>query len=104
VVVDGPLAGPLKAGLSCCPSKHESRPASIVHLDRFRPRAIRRNLGQEVALVDTDGRALTLQVHPASVQDRDGAVPLFQASRGSFPFVQRVFADAAHAALRASLR
>ena len=27
------------------------------------------------AMVDTDGRALTLQIHPASVQDRDGAVP-----------------------------
>src|SRR6202166_614648 len=52
------------------------------------------------ALVDTDGRALTLQVHPASVQDRDGAVPLLQASRGSFPFIQRVFADTAYAAER----
>jgi len=52
------------------------------------------------ALVDTDGRALTLQVHPASVQDRDGAVPLLRASRGSFPFIQRVFADSAYAAER----
>jgi transposase len=52
------------------------------------------------ALVDTDGRALTLQVHPASVQDRDGAVALLRASRGSFPFIQRVFADYAYAAER----
>jgi transposase len=52
------------------------------------------------ALVDTDGRALILQVHPASVRDRDGAVPLLQASRGSFPFIQRVFADSAYAAER----
>lgn len=52
------------------------------------------------AMVDTDGRALTLQVHPASVQDRDGAVPLLQASRQSFPFVQLVFADTAYAAER----
>ena len=37
------------------------------------------------AMVDTDGRALVLHVHPASLQDRDGAVPLLQASRGSFP-------------------
>src|SRR5258708_35432741 len=28
------------------------------------------------ALVDTDGRALVLQAHPASIQDRDGALPL----------------------------
>jgi transposase len=52
------------------------------------------------ALVDTDGRALVLHVHPASVQDRDGAVPLLQASRSPFPFIQRVFADSAYAADR----
>ena len=52
------------------------------------------------ALVDTDGRLLVLQVHPASVQDRDGAVPLLQTSRRSFPFVERAFADAAYAADR----
>ena len=27
------------------------------------------------AMVDTDGRALTVQAHPASIQDRDGAGP-----------------------------
>ena len=30
------------------------------------------------AMVDTDGRALVLHVHPASLQDRDGAVPCFK--------------------------
>ncbi|MGC1860395.1 MAG: IS5 family transposase [Methylocystis sp.] len=52
------------------------------------------------AMVDTDGRALVLHVHSASVQDRDGAVPLLQASRRSFPFVERVFADSAYNAER----
>jgi putative transposase len=52
------------------------------------------------ALVDTDGRPLILHVHPASVQDRDGAVPLLQASRPRFPFIELVFADAAYAAER----
>ncbi len=52
------------------------------------------------AMVDTDGRALVLQVTPASVQDRDGAVPLLQASRGAFPFIERVFADTAYAGER----
>ena len=33
------------------------------------------------ALVDTDGRALLLQVGAAEVQDRDGAVPLLRTSR-----------------------
>jgi transposase len=52
------------------------------------------------AMVDTDGRPLVLQVHPASVQDRDGAVPLLKASRRSFPFVELAFADSAYAAER----
>ena len=47
--------------------------------------------------MDTDGRALVLQTHPASVQDRDGAVPLLRASRRSFPFVEHVFADTVYA-------
>lgn len=48
------------------------------------------------ALVDTDGRALKLQVHAASVQDRDGAGPLLRASRPSWPFVEVTFADAGY--------
>src|SRR5215211_8556344 len=54
------------------------------------------------ALVDTDGRALLLVPHPASVQDRDGAGPMLQASRRSFPFLSRVFADAGYASERVS--
>ena len=49
------------------------------------------------AMVDTDGRPLVLQIHSASVQDRDGAVPLLKASRRSFPFIERAFADTAYA-------
>ena len=45
------------------------------------------------ALVDTDGRALLLEPHPADIQDRDGGGPLLQASRSLFPFIERVFAD-----------
>jgi len=52
------------------------------------------------AMVDTEGRALILQVTPGSTQDRDGAVPLLQESRGAFPFIERVFADTAYAADR----
>ena len=36
-------------------------------------------------MVDTDGRGLKLQVHPASIQDRDGAIPLLRASRAWYP-------------------
>jgi len=52
------------------------------------------------AMVDTDGRPLVLQVHPASIQDRDGAIPLLKVSRRRFPFIERAFADSAYAAER----
>jgi transposase len=52
------------------------------------------------AMVDTDGRALVLQLHSADVQDRDGAIPLLKASRRWFPFVELAFADTAYAAER----
>jgi putative transposase len=45
------------------------------------------------ALVDTDGRGLVLEPHPASVQDRDGGGPLLRVSRCIFPFIRRVPAD-----------
>jgi putative transposase len=48
------------------------------------------------ALVDTDGRGLVLQPHPASVQDRDGGASLLRASRAAFPFIEKVFADSAY--------
>jgi putative transposase len=52
------------------------------------------------AMVDTDGRGVMLQVHPASIQDRDGAIPLLRVSRPLLPFIERVFADSAYAAER----
>lgn len=54
------------------------------------------------ALVDTDGRALLLFPHPASIQDRDGAGPVLQASRRPFPFIRKVFADAGYQGPRAA--
>jgi transposase len=51
-------------------------------------------------MVDTDGRPLVLQLQAASIQDRDGAVPLLKASRRSFPFVELAFANTAYAAQR----
>nr|WP_249211323.1 transposase [Gluconobacter cerinus] len=45
------------------------------------------------ALVDSDGRALELFPQPASVPDQDGGSPVINASRGSFPFIEKVFAD-----------
>ena len=40
-------------------------------------------------LVDTDGRGLVLEPHPASIQDRDGGGPLLRVSRRIFSFIQQ---------------
>jgi len=52
------------------------------------------------ALVDTDGRGLLLEPHPASLQDRDGAGPLLGVSRRAFPFIEKVFAGSGYAGER----
>ena len=48
-------------------------------------------------LTDTDGRLLTVRVHGADLQDRDGAKLPLKASRRRFPFISRVFADGGYA-------
>jgi len=52
------------------------------------------------AMVDTDGRALKLQVHAADIQDRDGIGPLVDASRNRWPFVSLCYADAGYQGVR----
>ena len=49
------------------------------------------------ALVDTDGRGLLLEPHPADIQDRDGGAALLSVSRDSFPFIVKAFADSGYA-------
>jgi len=44
-------------------------------------------------LVDTLGLLLDVVVHPADVQDRDGAFMLLRRARRLFPFIERIFAD-----------
>ena len=44
------------------------------------------------ALVDSNGRGLLLEPHPANVQDRDAGGPVLQASRPIFPFIEKIFA------------
>src|SRR3954452_2211768 len=48
-------------------------------------------------LTDTDGRLLTVKVHSASIQDRDGGKTVLKASRARYPFVTRAFADGGYA-------
>jgi transposase len=48
-------------------------------------------------LVDTLGLLLNVVVHPADVQDRDGAFLLLRRARRLFPFIKRIFADGGYA-------
>lgn len=48
-------------------------------------------------LTDTLGHLIAALVHPADVQDRDGAPQLLGAIRSTFPWLRHVFADAAYA-------
>ena len=47
-------------------------------------------------LTDTLGLLLAVNVHPASVQDRDGAENLLREARRTFPFVERIIGDAGY--------
>jgi transposase len=48
-------------------------------------------------LTDTIGLLVGAIVHPADVQDRDGALPLLASVRYAFPWLRHVFADSAYA-------
>jgi transposase len=48
-------------------------------------------------LTDTTGLLIAAIVHPADVQDRDGAPLLLAAVRSAFPWLRHIFADAAYA-------
>jgi transposase len=47
-------------------------------------------------LTDTLGLLLAVSVHPASIQDRDGAEALLREARRSFPFIERLIGDAGY--------
>src|SRR5438132_3322537 len=54
-------------------------------------------------LVDTLGLLLNVVVHPANIQDRDGArLVLDRLTRCLFPFIERIFADAGYQGPRAA--
>ena len=54
--------------------------------------------GRKRGLVtDTIGLPVALAVHPANIQDRDGAVPLLDGLRKRWPWLRHVFADGGYA-------
>ena len=54
-------------------------------------------------LVDTLGLLLSVAVHPADIQDRDGVAYVLNAStRALFPFLERIFADGGYQGPRAA--
>ncbi len=48
-------------------------------------------------VTDTQGHLVALHVHPANIQDRDGAVPLLQTLARNYPKLLHLFADGAYA-------
>jgi transposase len=52
---------------------------------------------KQCILTDTIGLLVGAIVHPADVQDRDGAPPLLASVRSAFPWLRHVFADSAYA-------
>src|SRR3981189_3633108 len=53
--------------------------------------------GKRHILADTLGLLLNVVVHPAEIQDRDGAFHLLRRARRLFPFIERIFADGGYA-------
>jgi hypothetical protein len=54
-------------------------------------------------LVDTLGLLLSVVVHPADLQDRDGAFQLLRRARRLFPFFKHIFADGGYAGEKVAL-
>ena len=75
----------------------DRQPERQDHRERRAARLRRGQEGQGPQAPRHGGRGLTLDNHPASIQDRDGAPPLMRGSRCRWPFVQLAFMDSGYA-------
>ncbi len=48
-------------------------------------------------VTDTQGHLVGLQVHPADIQDRDGAIGVLASIKSLYPWLRHIFADGAYA-------
>ena len=88
------MAGKTRTQVS---SDGEGRAKRETTLDLSDYDAGKKTLGrQRHVLTDTMGLLLGVVVHPADVQDRDGAKAVLPQARRLFPFVKRIIGDAGY--------
>jgi transposase len=66
-------------------------PSSIIQIQSTSRKGRKRHL-----LVDVLGLILVATITPASVQDRDGAVPVLQEAHREYPTLERIWVDGAY--------
>ena len=95
------MPGRERSGREASPTAAVSDSLSVKTTDSGGPRGY--EAGEKIkgrkrhAMVDTDGRGLTQDNHPARIQDCDGAPPLMRLSHCRWPFVRLAFMDSGYA-------